>query len=345
MINIDQFKKFSCITVYIYSKKLPEELFSVISYMTKRHAVNLFSLVVMMCGLLAGSLQASIFNRDSNPAITNKPQQQFVATSRNKTHSSNEYIWSYINRHSSIDTNKFTSKKLVDKHIKNISKQRHGLTTITKYAQPYLYHIVNEVKRFNLPIELSFIPVIESSFKVHERSHLGAMGLWQIMPTTGKSLGLKRDGWVDDAKDVIKSTDAALTYIDRNFKDFNGDILKAVAAYHCGPGGVRKAERKNKKLGRSTDFWSLDVPKSTKDYVAKWLAVSHVIKNNKKYKVNLAEIHNKPYFKVVEFKQQTNIVKVAHKHKIDVDRVKKLNAGLSKNVTHPKGPHLVVLPL
>src|SRR5690606_5893096 len=129
------------------------------------------------------------------------------------------------------------------------------------------------------------LPIVESSFDQFAYSHGRAAGLWQIIPGTGRQFGLKQNWWYDGRRDVVQSTEAALDLLEYLNRRFDGNWLHALAAYNSGEGRVFRAIRENKKAGKPTDFWSLNLPEETSGYVPKLLAVADIVRNQSKYGV------------------------------------------------------------
>ena len=129
-----------------------------------------------------------------------------------------------------------------------------------------------------MPLEIALLPIVESAFDPFAYSHGAASGMWQIIGDTGKRFGLKNNWWYDGRRDVVASTHAALDYLQFLHKHFKGDWLHALAAYNSGEGRVGRAIKKNRKLGKATDFWSLKLPAETRDYVPKLLSTCKIVK-------------------------------------------------------------------
>ncbi len=212
-------------------------------------------------------------------------------------------------------------------------------------ARPYLYHIVLEIEKRGMPLEIALLPAIESAFEPLALSHSNAAGLWQFIPATGKYYGLKQDKWYDERRDIIKSTDAALDYLQELHKMFDGNWLQALAAYNCGQGNVINAMKKNQKLGKPTDFWSLELPKETRKYVPRLLALSKIVASPEKYDIKLQPIANKPYFQQVNVGNQIDFSLAAQMAGLSFNEFKRLNPGYRLQVTAPKGPHHILLPI
>ncbi|WP_028834744.1 MULTISPECIES: LysM peptidoglycan-binding domain-containing protein [unclassified Pseudoalteromonas] len=152
---------------------------------------------------------------------------------------------------------------------------------ISRRAEPYLYYIVTEVEKRNLPIELALMPLIESDFDASAYSHKHASGLWQLTPAIAKYFNVKISPWYDGRQDVVDSTRAALDFMEYLYKRFDGDWYHAIAAYNLGEGRVLRAISNNKKQGKPTDFFNLKLPKQTSQYVPKLLAAAQLLKSQK----------------------------------------------------------------
>lgn len=215
---------------------------------------------------------------------------------------------------------------------------------VVERARPYLFYIADELDKRNMPMEIALLPVIESGFQPFANSPSGAAGIWQFIPGTGKVFGLEQTWWYDARRDVIRSTDAALDYLQK-LHGYFGDWELALAAYNAGEGTVGRAIKKNIAEGRDTDFWSLDLPAETTAYVPKLLAVAHLVKQPAQYDIRLSPINNKPYLTVVNIGSQLDLTLAADLAEISKDDLHKLNPGFNRWATVPTGPHQLVLPI
>lgn len=170
----------------------------------------------------------------------------------------------------------------------------------------YLHHIVEEVEKRNMPMEIALLPVIESAFNPHAYSRSKASGLWQFIPSTGKSYGLSQDVWKDNRRDVIAATDAALSYLQRLYGMFNSWEL-ALAAYNCGEGCVGRAIAANQRKGLPTDFQSLKLPPETVNYVPKLLAVKNIVLAPTTYGIDLGVVPDQAYFTAVKAPEKIDV--------------------------------------
>jgi membrane-bound lytic murein transglycosylase D len=215
---------------------------------------------------------------------------------------------------------------------------------VVERARPYLYHIVEEVQKRDMPMEIALLPVVESGFKPHAYSKSHASGLWQFIPGTGTVYGLEQNWWYDGRRDVIQSTRAALDYLQKLHNDF-GDWQLALAAYNCGEGTVGRAVKRNQELGLATDFWSLDLPSETSAYVPKLMAVSHMVKFPERYDISLSPIDNSPYIGVVNVGSQIDLALAADMAGLSENEMHILNPAFNRWATAPDGPHDLVLPI
>jgi membrane-bound lytic murein transglycosylase D len=215
---------------------------------------------------------------------------------------------------------------------------------VVERARPYLFHIVEEIHKRDMPMEIALLPVIESGYKPHAYSKSHASGLWQFIPATGQVFGLEQNWWYDGRRDVIKSTNAALDYLQKLYNDF-GDWQLALAAYNCGEGTVGRAIKHNQEQGLATDFWSLNLPAETTAYVPKLMAVSHLVKFPERYDISLSPIDNAPYLGVINVGSQIDLALAAKMADVSEDEMNLLNPAFNRWATAPQGPHELVLPL
>lgn len=185
-------------------------------------------------------------------------------------------------------------------------------------SQKYLYHVVEEVQKRGMPTEIALLPMVESAFNPQAYSRSHASGIWQFVPSTGKNFGLKQTWWVDNRRDIMAATDAALDYLQKLHVMF-GTWELALAAYNAGEGTVMRAIERNRRNGLPTDYQSLRLPPETQNYVPKLQAVKNIVSHPEQFGLNLQPIANKPYFTTVSAPKQ-----------IDVDVAVKL-AGISKD--------------
>ena len=219
------------------------------------------------------------------------------------------------------------------------------MARVSKRASPFLYYIVDEIEKRDMPLELALLPIVESAFDPFAYSHGRAAGMWQFVPGTAKRFGMKQNWWYDGRRDVIASTQGALDYLEYLLKYFDGDWLHALASYNSGEGRVRKAIKKNAKAGKPTDFWSLSLPKETRAYVPKLLALADILKKHDEYDFSWPEVENAPVITVVDTESQIDLAYAATLADMTLRELHALNPGYNKWATDPDGPHRLVLPI
>jgi membrane-bound lytic murein transglycosylase D len=208
----------------------------------------------------------------------------------------------------------------------------------------YLYHIVAEVERRGMPLEIALLPVVESAFEPYAYSQASAVGLWQFIPDTGSRHGLKQDWWYDGRRDVIESTRAALDYLQEMHDEFNGDWLLAIAGYNCGEKCIEHAIAVNQAAGLPIDFWSLRLPAETRTYVPKLLAMRRLVANPAEFGISISHIANEPYFKAVDTGGQIDLKVAAELAGVTYDELYELNPAYHRWATDPSGPETLLLP-
>jgi membrane-bound lytic murein transglycosylase D len=196
-----------------------------------------------------------------------------------------------------------------------------------------------------MPLELALLPVVESAFEPYAYSRARASGLWQFIPGTGSRFGLKQDWWYDGRRDVVESTRAALDYLQYLHDEFNGDWLLAIAAYNCGEATVERELRANRAAGRPTDFWALRLPRETRAYVPKLLAMKRLVRDPGAYGLSMSPIPNQPYFARVATLGQVNLKIAGQIANVSPDELYELNPAFHRWATDPSGPHFLLLPV
>ncbi|KAF7768733.1 membrane-bound lytic murein transglycosylase D [Pseudoalteromonas citrea] len=218
------------------------------------------------------------------------------------------------------------------------------LVQVNKRAAPYLFHIIQRISQRNMPMELALLPFVESDFRPTVVSAQQAVGAWQLVDATAYHFGVTSDPWYDGRKDVLAATDAALSYLSYLHKRFNGNWLHAIAAYNSGEGRVKKAIKRNKKLGISTHFWHLTLPKETSEYVPKLLALSYLLQK-KHPEFTLPTVVNYAYTTQLDVGQQFDFGVLSALVNIPKKQIHQLNPGYLRHQSSPQGPHKVLLPM
>ncbi len=266
---------------------------------------------------------------------------QAASLNTSQQNQSDEDLWQRIRSGYALPTN---NNATIKTHQHWFSRHPAYLNRAFERAKPFFYHIVNEIDKRGMPMEIALLPVVESAFQPFAYSHGRASGIWQFIPSTGKRFGLKIGWWYDGRRDILASTDAALKYLSYLHKYFDGDWLLALAAYNSGEGTVSRAIKKNKRNGKKTDFWSLKLPKETRDYVPKLIALSAIIANPQQYKLSLIPIQNRSAVTQIDVGSQIDIALAAELAGMSIEKMYRLNPGINRWATAPQGPHTLLIP-
>ncbi|MBB1267978.1 LysM peptidoglycan-binding domain-containing protein [Shewanella sp. SR44-3] len=234
---------------------------------------------------------------------------------------------------------------LVDEYRQWYIKHPKHLKTISRRAAPFLQYIIAELEKNNLPLELALLPIVESAYNPMAVSPGQAAGLWQLTLPTAGNLGIKMNWWYDGRRDVATSTAAAIKLLTYLHKKMDANWLYAIAAYNTGEGRVLSAIKQNKARGKSADFWSLALPKTTRHYVPQLLALADVIKNADKYGIKLTPINDIPRLALVNTESQMDLSLAAEMAQISIEELKAINPGFSRWATSPVGPHQLFVPI
>ena len=214
---------------------------------------------------------------------------------------------------------------------------------MTERSRKYLFHIVEELERRNMPTELALLPFIESAFNPQALSSAKASGIWQFMPKTGKQYDLKQNVFRDDRRDVLASTRAALDYLQRLHGMF-GDWQLALAAYNWGEGSVGRAITKNQRAGLGVRYTDHNMPMETRFYVPKLQAVKNIVAQPDSFKAKLPLIGNHPYFDSVIITRDIDVALAAKLAEVPLDDFKALNPSLNRPVILAAGTPQILLP-
>jgi len=155
-------------------------------------------------------------------------------------------------------------------------RTRKGIFDRWLYRAGYYMPVMKQMfADSGLPRDLAHLPIIESGFNPHAYSRAHAAGIWQFIPSTGKMYGLRQNYWIDERRDPIKSTGAAIRYLGKLYGDFNNWHI-ALASYNCGENGMARSIN---KVGGVNDYWALSLPRETMNYVPLFLAAMVIAKN------------------------------------------------------------------
>ena len=216
------------------------------------------------------------------------------------------------------------------------------LKRILERSKRYLYYVVDEIERRGMPTELALLPMVESAYNPLAYSHSHASGLWQFIPSTGRNYNLAQNSWVDERRDIIASTNAALDYL-QTIYEMQGDWQLALASYNWGEGAVARAVQRNEAAGRSTEYAHLRMPEETRNYVPKLQALKNIIARPELFNVILPYIANRPYFITVDGPPGLDLATAAKLADTPLEEFMALNPGYQRPVI-PKGSMPIVIP-
>jgi membrane-bound lytic murein transglycosylase D len=214
---------------------------------------------------------------------------------------------------------------------------------MTERSSRYLFHIVEEIERRNMPMELALLPFIESAFNPQAVSSARAAGMWQFMPATGQSFDLKQNVFRDDRRDVLASTRAALDYLQQLHRRF-GDWHLALAAYNWGQGNVNRAITNNQRQGLPTGYLDINMPLETRTYVPKLQAVKNIMARPQAYNTTLPLIGNHPFFDTVTLDRDIDVAVIARLAEVSEADFRALNPSLKQPVVMASGTPNILLP-
>lgn len=222
-----------------------------------------------------------------------------------------------------------TMNSFVQDEINSLTgPERNFFIQSLERASKYRPYIIAELKKAGLPEEISWLPLIESGFKLRALSSARALGLWQFIPSTGYRFGLNRNHYVDERMDPEKSTLAAINYL-KELHSLFGDWTTALAAYNCGEGRVIGTIR-TQKINYLDNFWDLyqKLPRETSRYVPRFLATLHIVNNLEKYKISLGQPLSPIPFRTCEITNQVRLSDIADEIGCDLTILQDLNPEL-----------------
>ncbi|RZO28014.1 MAG: LysM peptidoglycan-binding domain-containing protein [SAR86 cluster bacterium] len=276
--------------------------------------------------------QIQISTSDSEQSLS----QDLVIPSRN--------IWEYMFANNPQNNRETINEQVLfymNMHLKDIDKFKEYLND----SYYFMYFVIEELEKEQLPLELSLIPYIESNYDPFSISSSGAVGMWQFMPRTGRLYELNKTWWNEDRHDPYRSSQAAVGYLKYLYNRFGQDIYLTLAAYNAGPTLLDRRINQNKRRGLETDFWSLSLPNQTKEYVPKYLALKELVFNAEKYELLLPDIPNSPVVRRIKIPGQVEIITLSEFLDIKPELLYKLNAGYTKWASAPKDESIFYIPI
>lgn len=230
-------------------------------------------------------------------------------------------------------------RQAVRQWVQFYAGRREHLENAAENAKPFLWHVVEAADARDLPLELALLPIVESGYDPTAYSYAHASGMWQFMPYTARRFGLREDWWHDGRRDVLRSTEAAMDYLEWLHRRY-GDWLLALAAYNAGEGRVDRA------LERSPEdvFWALELPPQTENYVPKLLALKRLLLEPQRFDFEWPGVPDEPVTVPVELPGQVELAIAADMMGMSRDALQRINPGVRRWATHPDGPHRLLVP-
>src|SRR5690554_5504021 len=308
--------------------------------------LTLWLLVLVGCQTTTNRTDQSAAPRISSaPAASSDHRPNRLGNWRSIRKADEPYtLWTRIRDGFQLDPTLLDSPR-VDKQRLHYASQARYFEVTSERARRYLHYVVEELDKRDMPLELALLPFVESGYNPMVYSRSQAAGIWQFIPSTGRVFSLHQDDIYDGRRDITASTNAALDYLTRLNNMFDGDWLLAVAAYNCGEGCVGRAVKRNQSLGLPADYWNLQLPRETMNYVPKLLALSQIINSPEQYDTVLPTMDDQPYFAQITIKRPLDLIKAAELASISSDEMKYLNPAFKHRVATPSGPYQLLIPV
>lgn len=252
-------------------------------------------------------------------------------------------VWARIDASSSIQRDGLDEEtlKYVDLYLSNPAQ----FSRLIEKGQYFIYFVLEELEKYRLPPELALLPYIESNYDPFSISASGAMGIWQFMPATARIYGLQDTWWYEQRHDPLVSSRAAVRYLAYLHNRFNKEIAYTLSAYNGGPTLLEKQIKLNKKLGKSTNYKQLKLPRQTKDYVPKFKAIVELVINAEKYGLTLPAFPNTQVLGSISLNGQVEILAFSDFADLKPEFVYKLNAGYTKWASPPGETTIFNIPI
>ena len=218
---------------------------------------------------------------------------------------------------------------IVGGYINRYIQHSARVAGLARKSEYYFPLFEDALARYDLPYELCYLAVIESALNPSVRSHAGAAGLWQFMPSTGKLYGLEINSLVDERLDPIRATDAACRFLKALYNTF-GDWNLAIAAYNCGPGNINKAIHRSGKR----DFWSIYpyLPRETRSYLPLFIAASYVLNYADTHGICPAEVDRTMRSDTILTHRRLHLKQVSDMLGVPLDELRRLNPQYTRDI-------------
>lgn len=234
-----------------------------------------------------------------------------------------------------------TVRSYIELYTVRKRKQVEYLMGMSDYYFPIFEEILGAN---NLPLELKYLPIIESALNTTIVSRMGAAGLWQFMIATGRMYGLEINSLVDERLDPIKATHAAAHFL-KDLYSIYGDWHLVIAAYNCGPGNVNKAIR---RAGGKRDYWAIYpyLPAETRGYVPIFIAANYAMNYGAHHNICKAQVQMPIIVDTIVVRERVHLEQIARVLDMPLDQIRLLNAQYRKDIIPGNiKPYAVCLPL
>ena len=231
----------------------------------------------------------------------------------------------------------------VTEQARRYASGRYHLQPTLDRASLYLFYIVQELRTRGMPTEIALIPLIESSYSPLQKGSVHHAGIWGIMPAAGKHLGLTQNAFKDERRDILRSTQGALDYLQEMYAMF-GDWQLAIVAYNWGPGNVARAVAKAKSQNLAPTYANISLPKSVREYLVWVAAYKDIVMHPDNYGVTLPLLDNYPYFVVIDVTRDIDISVVLELAEISKEDFIKLNPSFNRPVIQSAADQKILLP-
>ena len=305
----------------------------------ERQLLTIFIILI----LIVGCQQMGVVEDHNKEDIVESIPINSILQPENKTITYKD-IWEYILNNNTENKEDYINEQILfymNMHLKDADKFEEYLND----SYYFIYYVIDELEKEKLPLELALIPYIESNYDPFSISSSGAVGMWQFMPKTGRLYELNKTWWNEDRHDPYRSTEAAVDYLKYLYERFNQDVYLTLAAYNAGPTLLSRKINQNKRRGLKTDFWSLNLPNQTKEYVPKYIALKELIFNFEKYELTLPDIPNNPVVQKISIPGQVEVITLSEFLDIKPELLYKLNAGYTKWASAPKDQSIFYIPI
>jgi len=252
-----------------------------------------------------------------------------------------QLIWPHIAKNLALS--QFYEHPRVARQKQKYLDNAESLSIVTRRSEPFIYFVLSEIEQRQMPTELAILPIVESGYSPKARSRAQAVGLWQFMPYTAREFGLQRTRGYDGRHDVYASTIAALDYLAKLCNMFDGNWLLALAAYNAGPQCIKRALQKSTANEDENSYWDLHLPRETREYVPKILALSAIIYDNELSGTLFHPVYDEAHIESIEINKRISPSKLVQASGINAAELQLLNPALRNlNNLTPENYYLLV---